>query len=447
MVYFLQFMARRRTKKTTWQRFWGHLNTSAKDHFIPHAGNNHVPHVLHHRALLGYSVLLILLKTLAVGVGISFPAASLFSSAITPNNIISLTNETRQSLDLPTLVVDNKLMAAAQAKAEDMMANGYFAHTSPSGVTPWYWFGAYGYDYRSAGENLAANFSQAEDVNAGWMASPSHRENIVSDRYAEIGVGVVQGEYENYETTFVVQMFGFEQGSETIAATTPTPAPTPAPNPAPAPVVAPPTPAPTPAPAPVAPTPAPSPSPATTELTAQPVSPETETEPGAVVINLDSLSLTPIDNGYSVSVDLENATEATLHLGNQQADLTPGPEQGRWESVINYNPAVLGVDGEQLYLIATGINGDQTREDLALVMPQSHAPEVYAFKTEASPKLLGFIDAGDVDDAVHRFYIFSLIFLGGALLIAVFVKLNVQKPAMLVHGLAVIGLAILLTVL
>jgi hypothetical protein len=179
-----------------------------RDHFLPHRGNKHTPHAIGHTALFGYSVALVFLKFFALSAAIALPAASLFSSAITPTNIISLTNETRKNLDLGTLHEDQKLDASAQNKAEDMMVNQYFAHNSPSGVTPWSWIKGTGYQYKYAGENLAVYFTQAEDVNAGWMASPTHRANIVDTRYSDIGVGVAQGTYNGYPAVFVVEHFG-----------------------------------------------------------------------------------------------------------------------------------------------------------------------------------------------------------------------------------------------
>src|SRR3989338_5912161 len=194
---------KRRLKKHL--RVAGH---HAKDHFIPHRGNNHHPHILRHRVLLGYSVILILLKVISIIGPIALPSSSLYSSAITAENIIDLTNQTRKNLNLPELKESSYLTKAAAAKAADMLKNQYFAHTSPSGVTPWDWVRGAGYDYRYGGENLAVHFEEAEDVEAGWLASASHRANIVNQNYTEIGVGVANGFFEGAPTTFVVQMFG-----------------------------------------------------------------------------------------------------------------------------------------------------------------------------------------------------------------------------------------------
>jgi hypothetical protein len=100
------------------------------------------------------------------------------------------------------------LNQAAQEKADDMAQNGYFAHTSPDGKTPWYWLDQVGYNYSYAGENLAVNFTDSQDVTAAWMNSPEHRANILKANYTEVGTGVAEGMYDGNETIFVAQDFG-----------------------------------------------------------------------------------------------------------------------------------------------------------------------------------------------------------------------------------------------
>src|SRR3989338_7340300 len=89
----------------------------AKDHFVPHRGNNHHPHVLKHHVLVGYSIILILLKVIAVVGPIALPSSSLYSSAITAKNITDLTNQTRENLNLPLLRENDRLAKAAASKA------------------------------------------------------------------------------------------------------------------------------------------------------------------------------------------------------------------------------------------------------------------------------------------------------------------------------------------
>jgi uncharacterized protein YkwD len=169
------------------------LKQQLKDAFIPHEGNNHHPHAISHRMLVVYSVLLVLVKAAALVATVALPSSSLYSSSVTPQNIVALTNATRSNLNLGKLSESDKLQQAAQAKADDMMKAQYFSHTAPSGLTPWDWFKKAGYQYLYAGENLAVHYDVAEDVQDGWMASPGHRANIVNPNYTEIGVGVSYG--------------------------------------------------------------------------------------------------------------------------------------------------------------------------------------------------------------------------------------------------------------
>ena len=73
-----------------------------------------------------------------------------------------------------------------------------------------------------AGENLAKGFRTAEGVHEAWMASPTHKENIMSPNYKDIGVAVVEGTLLGKETTLVVQMFG-NQTNQIYKPTTSTP--------------------------------------------------------------------------------------------------------------------------------------------------------------------------------------------------------------------------------
>ncbi len=131
-----------------------------------------------------------------------------FLANVLPKVLIDLTNSERFLFSLNQLEVNPLLQEAARRKAEDMAKNSYFAHISPSGVTPWYWFDTVSYNFRYAGENLAINFSDSNDVVKAWMDSPGHRANILSNHFTEIGIATAKGSYQGRETTFVVQMFG-----------------------------------------------------------------------------------------------------------------------------------------------------------------------------------------------------------------------------------------------
>lgn len=130
------------------------------------------------------------------------------ASSITADNIVKLVNDARTGEGLKALQENSKLSKAAEEKAQDMIKNDYFAHNSPDNKTPWYWIEKVGYNYKYAGENLAMNFSSAEDEQKAWMKSESHRKNILNSNYQEIGVAVEEGKIDGQSTTVVVQMFG-----------------------------------------------------------------------------------------------------------------------------------------------------------------------------------------------------------------------------------------------
>jgi hypothetical protein len=135
------------------------------------------------------------------------------ASDITPEKVVELVNRDRVEEGLAALAVSDELSRAARAKAEDMARERYFAHTSPTGATPWQWIDRSGYAYRYAGENLAIRFVDAEEQQQAWMGSPRHRENILSPKYEDIGVAVKEAAVEDGGPAFVVvQMFGLREG-------------------------------------------------------------------------------------------------------------------------------------------------------------------------------------------------------------------------------------------
>ena len=179
-----------------------------KKYFYPHDGNDHHPH------LLRTEVSSVILSLLLVGevaflfsILVVLPNTHFFAD-IVPNVLVDSTNIERQKINENQLTVSPLLQQAAQAKAKDMATKGYFAHTSPEGITPWYWLQQAGYSYTSAGENLAINYVDSKDVILAWMNSPGHRANILNQNYTEIGIATAKGIYQGQEATFVVQFFG-----------------------------------------------------------------------------------------------------------------------------------------------------------------------------------------------------------------------------------------------
>ncbi len=130
------------------------------------------------------------------------------AAGIISSDVVSLANETRMSTGLRALTPNSVLAQAAEYKARDMIEHNYFAHTSPTGVEPWYWFQKAGYQYKAAGENLAINYTDAKEQHTAWMQSETHRANILGEQYQEIGVAVVSGTIDGKESLITVEFFG-----------------------------------------------------------------------------------------------------------------------------------------------------------------------------------------------------------------------------------------------
>lgn len=132
------------------------------------------------------------------------------SIGITPYSLMSETNHDRQTLHVGELTLSSQLQAAAQAKAEDMAARGYWAHISPSGTSPWQFINQSGYKYQAAGENLAYGFTNSDEVIRGWMNSREHRTNLLNTNYQNVGFGVAQAAsfQGGKHQTIVVAMYG-----------------------------------------------------------------------------------------------------------------------------------------------------------------------------------------------------------------------------------------------
>jgi hypothetical protein len=178
-----------------------------KSIFVPQEVNGFEPPALRQPTLLGYGLGILVLKIIIILFIVYFPRTEFFA-AINAQNLVNLINQSRQTQNLSLLEVNTKLNQAASLKAQDMITNDYFDHTSPSGVSPWYWFSKAGYSFVWAGENLAIHFTDTNAVFDAWMASAGHRDNILNPNFKEIGVAVAEGEINERPTTVAVLDFG-----------------------------------------------------------------------------------------------------------------------------------------------------------------------------------------------------------------------------------------------
>lgn len=132
--------------------------------------------------------------------------------AVAKQDIVDRTNALRRAKGVAALRVNNKLMQAAQVRADEIAASGVYSHTRPDGrksntVT----------DSKYTGENLH-NISElyleqqhktlSEAVVELWSNSKAHADNMTSSRYGEIGVGLARGvNKDGLDCWYCVQIF------------------------------------------------------------------------------------------------------------------------------------------------------------------------------------------------------------------------------------------------
>ena len=190
-----KFAARFRTKGAVMKKVT-YLTIAVVTLLIGHSTfySNH-PH--HNQAVLGYST------DMSVG------------------ELIAYLNNDRSSAGVGAISLNSQLNQAAQAKANDMVAENYWSHYSPSGAAPWNFILNSGYNYHSAAENLAYGYDTAAQLMDGWMGSSEHRANMLSGSYADVGFGIANStDFMGSGTQTVVVA---EFASPAVAAT---PAPT-----------------------------------------------------------------------------------------------------------------------------------------------------------------------------------------------------------------------------
>jgi len=139
---------------------------------------------------------------------IYFTSNEIFAQEETSNYSLDKINSIRARSGLKKLSWNSKLEKAAESKANDMVQNGYFDHTSPSGTKAWNFILDSGYSYRFAGENLAVDYNSVDDAFVAWQKSPSHLENILSNKFTDYALVEREGVISGENVKIYVQLFG-----------------------------------------------------------------------------------------------------------------------------------------------------------------------------------------------------------------------------------------------
>ena len=129
------------------------------------------------------------------------------STKLDKEEILRLINWERAQKGLGAVSTNEQLNAAAQNKGENMFASNYWAHVAPDGTQPWNFITNAGYQYESAGENLGRDFADEESLVAAWMASPTHKANILNGNFSETGIEILDGEIDGEPVLLIVNLF------------------------------------------------------------------------------------------------------------------------------------------------------------------------------------------------------------------------------------------------
>lgn len=175
-----------------------------KKYFIPIEENNHHPLIIRNLSLFIITSFLLIFNLFFS----PYFLRNVKASNINIEGIIELTNQKRLEYGLDTLKRNNLLEKAALLKLENMFQEQYWDHYGPNGETPWKFIKEAGYSYTFAGENLARDFNDINDLINAWMNSPTHRANILNRNYQEIGIAIANGILLGKPTTLIVQLFG-----------------------------------------------------------------------------------------------------------------------------------------------------------------------------------------------------------------------------------------------
>jgi uncharacterized protein YkwD len=126
-----------------------------------------------------------------------FETPALENARATGQRVLTLVNEARSKprrcgsksfAAVPPVKLVDKLNDAAREHARDMAKHSMLSHSGSDGSTPAVRVTRERYTWRVVGENVASGPTTADEVVAGWLASPHHCENLMDPRYTDMGI-------------------------------------------------------------------------------------------------------------------------------------------------------------------------------------------------------------------------------------------------------------------
>ena len=138
----------------------------------------------------------------------SFSAASNTLSPVSSleNSLLNAINSARSQYGIGQLSLNPSLTGIARTRCTDMINRDYFSHNAPDGKNIFIILNEKGYGWQIAGENIyqcePAGIGSGSAILNTWMASPSHRENILNGAFSQAGIGIIDS--QNTRTVSIV---------------------------------------------------------------------------------------------------------------------------------------------------------------------------------------------------------------------------------------------------
>jgi uncharacterized protein YkwD len=169
--------------------------------------------------ILFTGVLVSVLALASTGAAMTRKQPTLAAGRSLETGLLGKINALRAGRGLARLRLHGRLGAAARAHSQQMARRGFFSHRSADGSTfgqrVQRYYGAAGFRYWSAGENLIWSSGPLDPsgVVDSWLQSPGHRKVLLDASWRELGVAAVQvaaapGVYAGMDVTIVTADFG-----------------------------------------------------------------------------------------------------------------------------------------------------------------------------------------------------------------------------------------------
>lgn len=125
------------------------------------------------------------------------------------DELYQLVNDERVKAGVQPVSIDPRLVASASAKCADMVARNYWSHNTPEGQVPFELIRKFVPVYKKLGESLYYGNTTSRVVVDKWLASPSHKHNMLDGNFSSTGLGLCKSSnyVEKGEQSIVVQHF------------------------------------------------------------------------------------------------------------------------------------------------------------------------------------------------------------------------------------------------